>query len=576
MFNDKPPNSISKEEWLNHFKGVFDTDSAEENETLNCEDDNCLFDITELDAQITEMEVSNAIKALKNGKAAGPDGISGEFYKYSAPCVVTFLTKLLNKMYDTGTFPLTWSESIIHPLHKKGDINTPDNYRGISLLNVSSKIYSYILNKRLTEWVEHNNILHDSQAGFRRDYSTVDHIFTLLALVQKQLLSHKKLYAAFIDFKKAFDLVDRNYLWLVLRKNGINGKMYKAIKSMYDVVKARVRTNNDVTELFLCPKGLKQGENSSPILFSLLINELANDIMQDGKHGITLTPDFVQMLIMMFADDVVLLSHSVVGLQRQLNILNNTAQRLNLTVNHEKSKIVVFRNGGHLASTEKWFYNDVQLEVVNEYKYLGVIFSTGLTFSYSLESMAMKAKKGVFGILKMLWSLGENCPNIFFKLFDCQIQPMLTYGSEIWGLMANHTTIERVHRFAIKRLLNVSVKTPSSLIYCESGRHPLYIQTYAKSIKYWLKLNRMPETRIPRKVYKMLYSMHCQDKNNWASNVCFTLYRYGFGYVWENNGVQNINQFICVFKQRLFDCHLQDLNCDIVSKERYSLYSTIK
>ena len=587
MYSGSPLNTISSEDWLDHFKKVFDSEFIDEGtagtrdivleeDLANNQFQNIDIDITVLDAEITECDVKDAIKALKNEKAAGPDGLSGEFYKYSAPCIVTFLTKMFNKLFDSGTFPLSWSESVIHPIHKKGDINSPDNYRGISLLNVSSKLYSYILNKRLTDWVEENNVLNESQAGFRRNYSTVDHIYCLLTLVQKQLSNHQKLYAAFVDFKKAFDFVDRKYLWFVLRKNGIRGKMYKAIKSMYEIVKARVRANNCVSESFMCPRGLKQGENCSPILFSLFINELADEITQNGRHGIALTPELIEILIMLFADDVVLLSYTVVGLQRQLDILSNTARRLDLTVNREKSKIVIFRNGGHIASTEKWFYSGEKLEIVNEYKYLGIIFSTRLTFSYSLEEMAMKARKGVFCILKFLWSLGKNCPKLFFKMFDCQIQPMLTYGSEVWGLSADHTAIERVHLFAIKRLLNISIKTPTALIYCETGRHPLYIQTYTRCIKYWLKITRMEETRIPKKAYKMLYGLHCKDKKNWASDICFTLYRYGFGYVWENQGVQQVNNFVSVFRQRLHDCHIQDLNCTITSKERYTLYSTFK
>jgi len=80
----------------------------------------------------------------------------------------------------------------------------------------------------------------------RRNYSTIDHIFTLLALVQRQLHNHNTFYVAFIDFKKALDLVDRSCLWAVLRKNGIRGKMYWAIQSMYDVVKTRVRAGGDL------------------------------------------------------------------------------------------------------------------------------------------------------------------------------------------------------------------------------------------------------------------------------------------------------------------------------------------
>lgn len=491
--------------------------------------------------------------------------------------MILFLTKLFNKLFNSGTFPEKWSESIIQPLHKKGDTTSPDNYRGISLLNISSKMYTFILNNRLTKWAENNNLLSEMQAGFRKNYSTVDHIFTLLALVQKQFSTNKtKLYAAFIDFRKAFDLIDRNHLWLILRKNGIQGKMYKAIQSMYETVKARVRTNDGLTEAFMCPRGLKQGDNCSPILFALFINELANDITQHGRHGVSLTPDLIQILVLLFADDVVLLSTTVIGLQHQLNILRKTVDRLGLTVNNEKSKIVVFRKGGYLAAREKWFYGNVKMEVVNQYKYLGIHFSTGLTFSYTLEDLALKAKKCVFGIFRFLWTLGENSPKIFFKIFDAQVQPILTYGAEVWGLTADHTLIERVHLLAIKRLLNISIQTPNPLVYCEANRHPLYIQTYTKSIKYWLKLTKMEEYRIPRKSYNMLYTMHCRGKSNWASKVCNTLFRYGFGHVWENQGVESTKSFLSIFKQRLYDCHLQDLDSLVLSNDRYTFYSTFR
>ena len=100
-----------------------------------------------------------------------------------------------------------------------------------------------------------------------------------------------------------------------------------------------------------------------------------------------------------------------------------------------------------------------------------MVFSTGLTFSYALADIAKRARQGVLGILKLLWTLGENCPKLFFKFFDCQIQPMLTYGAEAWGLIADITVIERVHLFAIKRLLNISAKTPSALVYGEAGTY---------------------------------------------------------------------------------------------------------
>ena len=94
----------------------------------------------------------------------------------------------------------------------------------------------------------------------------------------------------------------------------------------------------------------------------------------------------------------------------------------------------------------------MKLKTVNHYKYLGIIVSTDLTISYALKDMFDRARKGVLGILRLLWRLGEQCPKLFFKLFDCHIQPMLTYGSEVWGIMADCCITERVHLFAIKRV----------------------------------------------------------------------------------------------------------------------------
>ena len=120
------------------------------------------------------------------------------------------------------------------------------------------------------------------------------------------------------------------------------------------------------------------------------------------------------MFIMLLADDVVLLSYTPVGLQHQLNLLARNADALDLTVNLEKSNIVVFRNGGYLARCEKWYYKDSVVKVVNAYKYLGVWFSTRFSFSHSLESQKAKAKAGIAEILKILWKLGDVSPNIFF------------------------------------------------------------------------------------------------------------------------------------------------------------------
>jgi len=181
-----------------------------------------------------------------------------------------------------------------------------------------SKLYSTIINNRLQEWIEQNDITGQHQAGFKRNYSTIDHMFTLMAAVQKQFASNRKLYVAFVDFEKAFDSISRKLLWPILQKHGIKGKLYNCIKSIYSDVKSRIRSGAKLSDFIQCTQGVKQGDVLSPLLFSLFVNEIASEIINNGKHGITLKPDLIELFILLFADDMILLSETIVGLQNQL------------------------------------------------------------------------------------------------------------------------------------------------------------------------------------------------------------------------------------------------------------------
>ena len=182
-------------------------------------------------------------------------------------------------------------------------------------------------------------------------------MFTILAFVQKQFSLIRKLYVAFIDFEKAFDSLNRKLLWPILLKNGINGKLYRCIKSIYNSVKVRVRCGSKMTNYINCTFGVKQGDVCSPVLFSLLINEMALGAIQNGRHGASFITDYSELFILLLADDVVLLSETVIGLQTQLSSLQRASSSLQLNVN--MSNIVVFRKGGYLGASERWTYDSV-------------------------------------------------------------------------------------------------------------------------------------------------------------------------------------------------------------------------
>jgi CRISPR/Cas system-associated protein endoribonuclease Cas2 len=572
-------NNISTEQWFEHFKKLLEN-NEESNDTNNLnapvddgddvDDDVC--NSMWFNQRITKDEILLAIRKLKLRKAPGPDGLPGEFFKNALCAIVPFFLRFFNVLFEKGIYPENWTQSIMLPLYKKGDPNNPSNYRGISLTDISGKIYGTIINRRIQNWVNENNITGECQAGFKKGYSTIDHMFTLLACVQKQLSLHRKLYVAFIDFEKCFDSINRNLLWPILFKQEIKGKLYRCIKSMYVNVKARVRSGSKLTDLINCSSGVKQGDSCSPVLFSIFINELAIEVIRQGKHGVTFMVDVFELFILLLADDVVLFSETPVGLQRQINSLELAATNLELKVNMDKSNIVVFRNGGYLGACEKWSFKGTVMPVVNAYKYLGIYFSTRLSFVTACKDIASKGKRVLFMIIRKLRMYNNQSFNVFCRLFDARVQPIVQYGAEIWGLDDAAVHCDSVHLLALKMFLSVKSRTPNDLVLKELKRYSITVNSVVRCICYWFKLLEMDNNRIPKKAYKMLFRLDEMGKRNWATKVRECLFQLGYGFVWLNQGVGNRNRFIKELKQRLIDCNWQSCNEHIASSNRFDMY----
>ena len=231
------------------------------------------------------------------------------------------------------------------------------------------------------------------------------------------------------------------------RNAGIKGKLFHALKSMYTSVKQCIRCNNKRSDYMNCTIGLKQGCLASPILFSFFIDELESVMNNSDLSGIQLHPDITQILLLMFADDLALLSDTVVGLQRQLNILYEFCDKNKLKVNEAKTKVVVFKNGGILSRHEAWTYNNVNLDVVNKFCYVGLTFTRQLSLPTMVHELCVKGKRILISILSSLYNSGQLPKTVFFKIFDTKICPQLLYGAEVWGL-ETFIDLERVQYYA--------------------------------------------------------------------------------------------------------------------------------
>ena len=174
------------------------------------------------------------------------------------------------------------------------------------------------------------------------------------------------------------------------------------------------------------------------------MTEISKALNTEGMDGIQLLPNARTIFHLLFADDLVLLSDTVDGLQNQLNILRTRSQRLGLEINNQKTQVVVFRKGGHIAKREKWYYGDTELLIVNAYKYLGLDFTTRLSFNNATRPFVAKAKQSNYAVYKSLNNLNCYSFDVYMKLFDSKVLSVLSYASELWG-MSDLPEIERVH-----------------------------------------------------------------------------------------------------------------------------------
>ena len=202
------------------------------------------------------------------------------------------------------------------------------------MVSCFSKIFTGVLNNRLNKWAESSDALSDSQFEFRKGRSTTDAIFDLNATIQKVLNEKGRLFCAFIDLKKAFDSICLNGLWYKLNKMGVNAKMLRIIKDMYNKVKTCVSGCNSYSDFFECAIGLKQGELISPILFSLFIEDL--ELVLQGDQNCELSIDDITFILMLFADDMVIMGKDRNDLQKSLDLLERCCNKWGLQVNTEK------------------------------------------------------------------------------------------------------------------------------------------------------------------------------------------------------------------------------------------------
>ncbi|KAK3556749.1 hypothetical protein QTP70_016703 [Hemibagrus guttatus] len=227
--------------WKEYFEDLLnptDTSSVEEPEAGD----------SEVDSFITQAEVTEVVQQLLGGKAPGVDEIRPEYLKSLDVVGLSWLTRLCNITWRSGTVPLDWATGVVVPLFKKGDWRVCSNYRGITLLSLPGKVYSRVLERRVRPLVK--PWIQEEQCGFRPSRGTLDQLYTLHRVLKGLWEFAQPVHMCFVDLEKAFDRVPHGILWEVLWEYGVRGPLLRAVRSLYNRSRSLVRIASCKLDLF--------------------------------------------------------------------------------------------------------------------------------------------------------------------------------------------------------------------------------------------------------------------------------------------------------------------------------------
>ena len=293
---------------------------------------------------------------------------------------------------------------------------------------------------------------------------------------------------------------------------------------LYDGDQSCVKLGNNITDNFISNQGVKQGCTLSPLLFNIFLSDLQERIEVPENKPTEISPNnFLGCLI--WADDLLLLSQTEIGLNNMLKELKKYSEENGLTVNIKKTKVMIFnKTGRHIR--RNFYLGDLKVETTREYKYLGFNITPHGGIAAGLIDLKDRALKAYFKMKNKMGLSFRKYPIVTIKLFQTLIQPILLYASDFWGVLKtpNNNPFEKIHMKFCKELLGVKIQTTNIGVLLELGQLPLSIYANKNAIKNWVRITD------EKQYNSLIFSSYIHASNNnlmWPKRVKDTLSKIG-------------------------------------------------
>lgn len=397
--------------------------------------------------RVSEREVIETINSLSNSNSRGPDNFTSSIIKDCAGQLSKPLSMLMNTCFAESSFPDLLKLSKVICLYKKGDHKDVSNYRPISLLSVFSKIFEKILLKRIVHFLECNNLISNTQHGFRGKKSTLTALCAILDRIYKCLDNNDKVIALFVDLTKAFDCVDHELLLKKVQLYGIRGNCFHLLKSYLEYRKQYVLIEGEESARLSVNVGVPQGSVLGPLLFLMYTNDISN---------------YLTTYHCEFADDITLLSYSANEsemndcLAQNLNILDQYFCINKLTLNQNKTFTMQFHPyGANYTKSQLIKLNDKSVEQVTSFKLLGIHLDMSLNWNEHVNRLCKKCASNCFALCRLRQILSRNIIKIFYL---SNFESIIRYGIILWGVSSAAQRVFIMQKRAVRCMIGLKFR----------------------------------------------------------------------------------------------------------------------
>jgi hypothetical protein len=383
-------------------------------------------------------------------KAPGPSQVSGDILKAIGEPIADVLSRIFNIYARLQRIPAQWTRAHLVPVPKKGDLNLIENYRPISLTEVSRKIFEHCLLKHAEKAA---GPMSTFQAGFQAGHCCNDAILTLHEILRKR--RKEPMHVAFLDIRAAYDSVDRRILWDKCRRRGLCEPTIALLQRLFDHNCTQVMVDGHRSEPYLIEAGVLQGSVLSPFLYSLFIDDLPRTLDRCQKIKV----NNASVNILMYADDIALISRTKPNLQRMLNLCEGHASANRYRFNVQKCATLSRGPATFLIGSET-------IPSTHTFTYLGVeINKNGIAVSDFIHRRIQATLKSANMVRNMGMNVGGFSIRTSSQLYKTFVRSKLEASLCILKPVKKITQLmETAQQKVLSRNLGVGPKSSSTMI----------------------------------------------------------------------------------------------------------------